>query len=392
MDQFKDTLITLDTTGKVRVVYLESEWNNDLQAYCIVRRSGCLGGKLVIAPTIVIDRGKVKRTIHQQNELQYNSELKKYLDKGYKNINDLGITELTVESAKEALGNTKTDQKGSLKPMLCKVLDKSNKKLTDKTWLASYKHDGLRCMLFLRDGEVHTSSRGGQDYDIAATYIREDPFVNKLLKENPDLILDGELYHHGSDWNLQRISGLGRKQELEEDHKLLNFHCYDIVDEKTPFKLRAKRLGEIKEQCPSDSRLVIVNHVPVTGLDEIMKWHDKAVSEGYEGLVIRDPEMPYKCGARDYRMLKIKEFDEAEFKITGYELGLRGVEDMCFVLSTDDGKSFKAKPMGDKATKEDYILGINEIIGMKGTVRYFHLTPEGIPNLPVFVTVRYDLN
>jgi DNA ligase-1 len=137
---------------------------------------------------------------------------------------------------------------------------------------------------------------------------------------------------------------------------------------------------------------VIVDHVPVTGLDEIMKWHDKAVSEGYEGLVIRDPEMPYKCGARDYRMLKIKEFDEAEFKITGYELGLRGVEDMCFVLSTDDGKSFKAKPMGDKATKEDYILGINEIIGMKGTVRYFHLTPEGIPNLPVFVTVRYDLN
>jgi ATP-dependent DNA ligase len=83
--------------------------------------------------------------------------------------------------------------------MLCKVLDKSNKKLTDKTWLASYKHDGLRCMLFLRDGEVHTSSRGGQDYDIAATYIREDPFINKLLKENPDLILDGELYHHGSD-------------------------------------------------------------------------------------------------------------------------------------------------------------------------------------------------
>lgn len=142
MDQFKDTLITLDTTGKVRVVYLESEWNNDLQAYCIVRRSGCLGGKLVTAPTIVIDHGKVRRSIHEQNSLQYNSELKKYLDKGYKNIKDLGITDLTIDSAKEALGDVKTDQNGSMKPMLCKVLDKSNKKQTEKTWLASYKHDG----------------------------------------------------------------------------------------------------------------------------------------------------------------------------------------------------------------------------------------------------------
>ena len=61
MDKFNDVLITLDTTGKVRVVYLESEWNNDLQAYCIIRRSGCLGGKLVNDHNIVIDRGKAKR-------------------------------------------------------------------------------------------------------------------------------------------------------------------------------------------------------------------------------------------------------------------------------------------------------------------------------------------
>ena len=392
MDSFKDTLITLDTTGKVRVVYLESEWNDVVQAYCIIRRSGCLGGKLVTAPTITIDRGKAKRSIHEQNILQYNSELKKYLDKGYKNIKDLGITDLTVESAKEALGDVKTDQNGSMKPMLCKVLDKSNKKQTEKTWLASYKHDGLRMFLFLRDGEVHTSSRGGQDYDVAATYIREDPYINKLLKSDPTLILDGELYVHGPDWNLQRISGLGRKQELEEDHKLLKFHCYDIVDENTPFKLRAKRLGEIKAECPKDSKLVIVDHVPVTGLDEIMKQHDKAVSEGYEGLVIRDPEMPYKCGGRDYRMQKIKEMEEDSFLIIGYELGLRGVEDMCFVLETKDGKSFKAKPQGDRALKEQYMEDIDDILGQMGDVKYFHFTPDGIPNLPVFLTVRYDLN
>lgn len=350
-----------------------------------------LGKKITQQPIIEIRRGKAQRTVTEQATLQYNSELKKYLDKGYKRISDLGISELTEEAAENALPMENTDQNGVLKPQLCKILDKTNKKLTDKTWLASAKHDGLRMFLFLRDGEVHTASRGGQDYDVAATYIRKDPFVNKLLSENPDLILDGELYVHGDDWNLQRISGLGRKQELEEDHKYLTFHCYDIVDTTLPFSVRAKKLGEIKKVCPENSKLVIVDHTPVTGLEEIMKLHDKYVNEGYEGLVIRDPNKEYKCAARDNRMLKIKEMEEDSFLITGYELGMRGVEDMCFTLETSDGKQFKAKPQGDRALKEQYMEDIDDIIGRMGDVKFFHYTPDGIPNLPVFLTVRYDI-
>lgn len=350
-----------------------------------------MGKKITQQPIIEIHRGKAQRTVTEQSTLQYKSELKKYLDKGYKNIKDLGIEELTLQTAEEVLPTTNTDQNGVLKPQLCKILDKTNKKLTDKTWLASAKHDGLRMFLFLKDGEVHTASRGGQDYDIAATYIRQDPYINQLLKNNPDLILDGELYVHGADWNLQRISGLGRKQELEEDHKYLTFHCYDIVDTTMPFSLRAKRLGEIRKECPKDSKLVIVDHIPVSGLDNIMKLHDKYVAEGYEGLVIRDPEKEYKCGARDNRMLKIKEMEEDSFLITGYELGLRGTEDMCFVLETADGKEFKAKPEGDRQVKEQYMAEIDDIIGRKGDVKFFHYTPDGIPNLPVFLNVRYDI-
>ncbi len=271
--------------------------------------------------------------------------------------------------------------------MLCKILDKANKKLTDKTWLSSYKHDGLRVFFFWKNNEVHTSSRGGQDYDVAATYIRKDPYLNDVLR-NSNLILDGELYRHG--WNLQKISGLGRKQELVEEHKELKFHCYDVVLD-APFKERLNVLNMLKEHCPDDSKLVIVDHVPVTGLDEIMKQHDKAVSEGYEGLVIRDPEKTYKCGARDDRMLKIKEMTEDSFTVIGYELGLRGVEDMCFVLCTKEGKPFKAKPEGDKELKEDYMKNINDIIGRLMDVRFFNYTDDGIPNLPVAVCPRYDL-
>ena len=142
MAKFNDTLICRDTKGKCRRVDISLDWSDDLHAYIIERSSGLLDGKQVVAPIIEIHKGKAKRTVTEQATLQYNSELKKYLDKGYKNIKDLDIENLTLEAAEEALPETNTDQNGSIKPMLCKVMDRTKTSQTDKQWLASYKHDG----------------------------------------------------------------------------------------------------------------------------------------------------------------------------------------------------------------------------------------------------------
>lgn len=142
MAKFNDTLICRDAKNKCRRVDMSLNWSDALHAYIIERSSGLLDGKQVIAPIIEIHKGKAKRTVTEQATLQYNSELKKYLDKGYKNIKDLGIEHLTLETAEEALPETNTDQNGSIKPMLCKVMDRTKTSQTDKQWLASYKHDG----------------------------------------------------------------------------------------------------------------------------------------------------------------------------------------------------------------------------------------------------------
>lgn len=379
--------IGLDSKNKIRYVHIWTEWVDN--KYLIHRESGLLTGKKTVAPDIEILKGKVKRTIDEQLTLEFNSNFKKYLDKGYKDVSDLKFNELTEDKCKEILGDTKTDANGALKPMLCKLLDKSNKKLTDKQWYGSYKHDGVRMLVFMRDGEVHTSSRGGGDYDIPATYIRQDPYIVKLLTENEGLILDGELYRHG--WNLQKISGLSRKETLEDEHAQLCYHCYDIVDESAPFKERVKRLNKFKADCPSDSKLIIIEQRLISGLDEIMDMHNEAVAAGYEGLVIKDPDKEYKCGARDNRALKIKEFQDAEFKIVGLVEGLRE-EDMCFLMEMPDGTQFKAKPIGDRALKQEYRDNIDDIIGRMGTVKYFGMTntEHPVPNLPSFRAVRYE--
>lgn len=381
------TAIARDTKSKCRMVEIWTEFKNGV--YLIHRKSGLVSGKKVDAPDLEISKGKVKRTLDEQCELEFNSLVKKYLDKGYKDIKDLGLTELTEEAAEEALPNDKTDQNGAKKVMLCKVLDKNNKKLTDKEWYGSYKHDGVRMLLFMRDGEVHTSSRGGGDYDIPATYIRLDPYVCTLFNTNPNLILDGELYRHG--WSLQKLSGLARKETLEEDHKELCFHCYDIVDENTPFKERVKTLDQIRKNCPNDSKLIVIEQRFIKGLTQIMDMHNEAISNGYEGLVIKDPDKEYKCGARDNRCLKIKEFVDDEYKILGLVEGLRD-EDMCFLMKTSEGYQFKAKPVGDRAQKQWYRDHIDELIGQMGTVKHFGMTQTDtpVPNLPVFKAVRLE--
>lgn len=388
MARFNDTLINRDGRGKCRRIDISLEWSEELHAYVISRSSGLVGGKQVVAPIIEIKRGVASRTVTEQATLQYKSEIKKYLDKGYKNIKDFRIDELTVQSAEEALPEVNTDQSGMVKPMLCKVMDRTKSSQTDKQWLGSYKLDGVRCLLFLRDGEVHTASRGGQNYDIPATYICNDPYIKQIFSDNPELILDGEIYKHL--WNLQRISGLCRREELIDEHKELTFYCYDIVDTQSPFKLRARKLGELNDSRPDNSRIVFVEHRPVKGLEQIMQMHDEAINAGYEGLVVRDPEKEYKPGARDNRMMKIKIFTDGEFLITGIAEGLRD-EDMCFTMETIDGTLFKAKPIGDRAQKQWYREHLDEIIGQMGTIKYFGMTntEHPVPNLPIFKSVRW---
>ena len=133
--------IGLDSKNKVRYVHIWTE-KTENGTYLIRRESGLLDGKKVQAPDIEIAKGKVKRTLEEQVELEFNSNFKKYLDKGYKDVSDYIVDDLTSEKCAEILGDTKTDANGVMKPMLCKLLDKDNKKLTEKEWYGSYKHDG----------------------------------------------------------------------------------------------------------------------------------------------------------------------------------------------------------------------------------------------------------
>ena len=376
-----------DNKSKIRVVSLIlTRYNtSDEEFYTITGESGQNGGKQVKRPLIRIEFGRASRTIEQQAILEYNSIINNYLDKGYKTQEQLGIVNISdAVEVESKVPNINLDQNGALKPMLAKHYKDIPNFDWDKTYYTSIKLDGVRASIFLRNGKIVTSSRGGKNYDVPATHILNDPSVKAIFELYPDIILDGELYIHGKP--LSYISGLCRLKELDPKHVELRFYCYDIVDESKTFIDRL----EIIKSLPIDplGKLKIIEHYPLSGKENIMNKHNLAIQDGYEGLILRDPLKTYKCGSRD-RMFKVKEFTDDEFKILGIVDGLRD-EDMCFLMETKEGHVFKAKPVGDRKLKTWYKEHINDLIGQMGTVKYFGYTTtdKPVPNLPVFKNVR----
>ena len=401
------TLVSKDSKGKIRVVEISYEGNEATRIYTIYRYTGQFEGKMTKQPEIIVDRGKATRNIHEQVELQFNALVKGYKDKGYIELEN-EIDNYNSEELYKLFGDAPAGTNGVVKPMLAKQADKVTKtNIFNKKWIASRKIDGLRCIIYLGDdGKLHTSSRGATNYDSAMFEILTHPALIKLFKNNEGLMLDGECYHHG--YTLQQINSIARTQKVAKDLEILQFYWYDIVDLNNPFKTRLAKMksiaSELKEYGSEISwepdkifkenelRIQFVPQVEVSGWDNMMKLHNEYVSEGWEGLVIRDPERPYKPNGRTNDMIKIKVYKDDCFKVVGKEAGLRGSEDMVFIMQMPDGRTFKAKPFGDREQKQEYWINFEEKYnGHIGECKFFYYSDDGIPLQPAFKAFRDDL-
>lgn len=392
-------LLSKASTGKFRFAVIETdeEWHEPEHGYIIQRSYGQVYGKTTLSPKIVVDKTKQKRTWRQQLELQYNSEVKKFKDKGYvevpKHPNEYLESELS-----DIFGDVVMDSNNIIKPMLAKQESKlTNRKILDKEWMVSRKLDGVRCLMYWDGDTIHTASRGGENYDPATSHLRENSLLLDFFKKNPTVILDGELYKHGK--NLQTISGAARMEKNAYDCDWLQYWIYDCYDTANPEIVARDRYDLLYNSIPSiytdsaaDSEIYLLTEQIVSGEDNIWKLHDQYVSEGFEGCVIRNPDRPYKPNGRTNDMVKFKQYKSEDFKVVGYELGLRGSEDMTFICKLDDGQTFKAMPVGDRTTKEEYVSNFeSKYKDHLAECTYFNYSDEGIPTQPKLRIFRFDL-
>lgn len=397
-----ETLVSRDSKGKIRVVEISYEWDEEQHGFVIHRVTGLLNGKMTIQPDILIQRGKASRTLKQQVELEYASNKKKYLDKGYKLLNK-ELSEYTDVELNSLLGEVRTSQDGVPKPQLAKQADKvTNKKTFDKEYYGSRKIDGLRVLIYQdAKGELHTASRGATNYDGPMIEILSHPTLIEIFNNNPGLIMDGECYKLGL--SLQQINSIARTIKTAKDLEILQFYWYDIVDINATAEERINRINNISKEYNinwnpekifeyGELRIQHVPHVKVSGWDNMLKLHNDYVEEGWEGLVVRLSDSLYGPNKRTNDWIKIKIYKQDTFKVIGIEQGLRLYDDMVFILETSDGITFKAKPMGDRDQKIEYTENFENLYkDHLGDVKYFYYSDDNTPLQPSFIAFRPDL-
>jgi len=373
-------LVSRNARDKVQVAITSLSQNGN--SFIINRKTGQYKGKMSVQPELVIEKGKAKRSVIQQAELEFNSIINKYCDKGYKklhNLTDTKFEEIEDSELNELVPTIKSDDNGNNKPMLAKSFDDCQNSVLEKPMYCSRKLNGVRCLI--RQGS--TSSRGGKDYDCSTIKIMEE--LEDFFIDHPDIVLDGELYIHGE--FLQRISGIARLKTWESRCDRLQYWIYDIASETETFEERLETLKEMQEIFKSATYVKVLEHVLTEGWDKVKTLHDKWVAEGFEGLVARKPDKVYQFGKRNSTMIKLKMTKDDEFEIIDYKDGLRP-EDFVFVCQTKSGKVFEAKPLGSRELKAEYLENIDNIIGKMGTVRYFELSKDGIPLQTRLLAIR----
>ena len=119
------------------------------------------------------------------------------------------------------------------KPMLAYPV--SDKPINyDKPVFIQPKLDGVRCIIQYESGGMPKAySRTGKEWkNIDHILFNLSPW----FALNPNVILDGELYNHDLKDDFEKIISLVRKQkptdlDALESADMVQFHCYDIIDE-----------------------------------------------------------------------------------------------------------------------------------------------------------------
>ena len=259
---------------------------------------------------------------------------------------------------------------------------------------------GIRCIA-MREGLF---TRTGKEIT-AVPHISQalEPFFEKY----PNAVLDGELYNHAYKDDFNKIIHLVRKQNLTEEHlaeskEMIQYWIYDAPvigegfgsrynwTEKDSFSDRTSildaqfpNLGLNKEEC-----LVIVETIEINGREQLDRCYEDYVEAGYEGQMIR-LDGPYE-NKRSPRLLKRKEFIDEEYKILGYEEGKgnRAGTVKHFKFENKDGKEFNSNVKGTFEYMAELLERGDELIGKMATVKYFNLTPDGVPRFPYVIAIR----
>ena len=271
---------------------------------------------------------------------------------------------------------------------------------------ASTKLDGIRAVVL--NGQLLSRSLKPIPNKYTRWLFEDDPRYEGL---------DGELIV-GSPTDPHCFNKTTSGVMSEEGEPDVHFYVFDQIPEYCGMKLDApfhKRYKDLVENLPLE-HVVLVEQQVVNNLEELSTFEERCLDEGYEGVIIKDMDSPYKYGrstVKEGYMLKIKRYKDSEAKIIGYE-ELMANENEAFInelgktersnhkenmvpqdtlgaLIVEDiktGVQFNIGTGFDQATRDVLWATGKELIGKVVKYKYFGYGQLDKPRHPVFLGFR----
>ena len=256
------------------------------------------------------------------------------------------------------------------------------------------KLDGVRCVIQYerrtqpREDVVVAYSRTGKEWKNIQHILAElKPFFQKY----PNVILDGELYNHNLRDNFEKIISLVRKtkptdEDRVESAEMVQFHCYDIIDEKLSYDHRNEFINQSLMLLGDSIHIVDTNML--FREDDAKVYHRRNLDAGYEGSIVRTNDV-YKCG-RSWSLRKFKEFHDTEATLTGWVEGKgkrKGTIGKFTAIDTE-GNIFGMPVMDNFKYLQDNFEMMKGYVGKTATFTYFERTKAGSYRHPLFKCIR----
>ena len=294
-----------------------------------------------------------------------------------------------------------------LKPMLAgKATDEQISKLFDKfkEMYASPKLDGIRCMI--QDGIALSRS---------LKPIRNE-FIQSILGDHKFNGLDGEIIsgdptaddvYRITTGNVMRATGKPDFTFWIFDN-FLHPHYY------------VTRQHEIHHVDPTGihPNIKVLKSVSVFNMKELQAYEQYCLGQGYEGVILRDPNGLYKHGrstAKEGGLIKVKRFSDSEATILGMEEQMKnnnekkvnelgrgqrsshkenktpkGTLGALVCKDKHTGIQFNIGSGFDDATRNQLWKYKNGLIGQAIKYKYFSIGVKDAPRHPVYIGMRDD--
>ncbi len=369
--------------------------------YEIITRNGEKDGKMVSHVTL-IEKGKASRSVLEQATLEANAKFKNKKEKELYTEDPSALTssiEDTKKSGKKSVSNK------MVRPMLAQEFDfsKYEKTGSSRSFKITFpafvqrKYDGIRCLAYMKDGKVVLESRTGEPFEkFDLLRVQIETLFSKMSTEMRDgFYWDGELYTNDIPFN--EISGLVRMTvkhakpaDIEKANKI-HYYIYDCINI-NHLEMNCKERYAFMDtyfKFFKKGDITMVHRVETEVAEQpadVKSKHDAYVSDGYEGIMIRDMSGAYEVDKRSKYLQKYKEFNENEFKIIGFHEENGGLVIWDVILP--NGKTCACAPNASDAQRKEMFKNGDKYIGKMLTVYYFGEDADGRLRFPRGKAIR----